>query len=191
MILRKLALLATIAIAATALVATTAHAKMEPAEVSEEHLWGNQHCAPDECVVHMVNEEPILLELFGEVASICNHEFAVEILEDGSGGLFNQTLTGSNCGLQPCDVTHWPIETWEAGPADFRLEMAFCVTSPVFDPIDCHLEGLRIHREGFGGHNFEVTALAEPCEETPEIHMTGHWTFEASDQGSLEVDHAS
>jgi hypothetical protein len=184
---RKLVLLAVMALAAMALMAPAASAQMEPAEVSHEELAGNSHCNP--CVVHAVNETGIVLELFGEVVSVCNNEFNAEIGENGVGELDDQTLTGPNCGITPCADEHWPIEVWEAGLNDFRLEAEFCVNSPLFGVVDCHLESVRIDRDPVDDHLAEFTALAEPCEETSDIHVTGHWNLEPDDQGTLEVDH--
>ncbi len=186
-LVRTFALIAVVAVTAVGVTATAAHAQMEPAEVSQEQLTGNEHCNP--CTVHIIGESAWTIELFGEVVTVCNIELDMEVNENGSGEFVNQALTGSNCGLQPCDDTHWPIETWEAGPDDFRLEYQFCVSSPLFGVVDCHLEGVFIDRDPVDSHLIEFTTDAEQCEETPDIHITNHATLEPGDQGTLEVDH--
>ncbi len=188
MSLYRLALLTFTVMAATALIATTAHAQMEPAEVSEETLSGNAHCDP--CIIHVVSAiTPWTMELFGEAVGTCHTTFDMEVSEDGTGELTNQVLTGPGCGFEPCTNDHWPIEFWEAGSDDFRLDLDFCVKSPLTGPIDCHTEGLEVFRDHIANHYMEFRATAEACEETPDVHISGHWIPEGPDHGTLEIEH--
>ncbi len=181
-VVHKLILMALLAITTAAILAPGAAA--QGVEVSQEP--GGEHCSEATCAAHAVNTTPVVMELFGDPVSVCSVELTALVEEDGTGEFVDQTLGGPNCGLEPCADTHWPFNISEAGADTYEGEMDFCVQSPLFGVVDCHLVSIGVVEDL---HNGELVKDASPCEGLSGVlHITGSFTLETSD---YEIDHAS
>jgi hypothetical protein len=183
-LVRKLALLTTMALAAMALAASSASAQ-EEIEVTEE---GGGHCNP--CVVHAVSTQNVQLDvhIFGIefTDSVCANEFDAVIYEDATGALTNQSLTGAGCNREPCAATPWPITGRETVAGAEILEATFCV-QPVGggDPINCSID---VGVEDEAGHILGFHAVDARCHRVGQspAEVSGEWVTESGD-GREEV----
>ncbi len=176
-------LLPPILVAAVTLGLTTASAVAAGVEVTDEST--GLHCTEETCDAHVASDGPIIFEAFGSPLFICDQELNLEINEDGTGEFVNQSLTGSQCSVDPC-VGHWPINITEDGAGSMPFEMLFCIQNSFWGIIDCHLVDGTVETDG---HATALLATAAECENIgPDVHVTGSWTVE---EDMLELAHAS
>lgn len=189
-IARKLMLLAMMAIAATAFMASSASAEIglpDAVEITDEDL--GTHCgavtptpngATGGCFLHADSETGTLvsLELFGEALTECTNSFDARINEDGHGYIYNQVFGGgAPCVAVPCNAVTgpgfrpWEVAVQEPRPGVEHLIANFCVVVGGVQ-IDCTIEvGMHIHSHS----EVEFFANQSPCFEDDTLHVTGHW----------------
>jgi hypothetical protein len=76
------------------------------------------------------------------VISQCTDTFSARVHRSGDGWIFNQVLTGANCGLVACDEANsvkyeWPLTIMEFGPTapnTQAIQTTFCTRSAAVGP---------------------------------------------------------
>lgn len=187
---RKLALLATMAIAALALTATSASAQIEVIDTNSQ-----QHCSPGpvHCEVLAHGEVGTVIQahlLSGPevTTSVCEDEFEAEINEDGEGQIEHQILTGASCPNKPCEATSqisgdghpWPVHLREDPvTGEESLAVHFCL-EPAGGGTQSECE-INVHLDETAPSDYEFVAGDETCTgNTPPagvraIEVTGEW----------------
>lgn len=198
---RKLALLTTMALAAMALAATNATAQESAVEVLDEASL--THCNPTAkeptCdAIHAVGSSELRGHtIFGEIlASQCNDEFTAQINEDGTGHIYQISLTGANCERQPCTTAgedEWPITgAGETGPNVGHMHVDFCLRNPDNgNEHHCHIE-VQVSEPSL--HHYTISAntgtdveTGTDCPENSEV--VGSWETEESPAQEIEIVH--
>lgn len=193
-IARKLFLLCAMAIAATALMATTAVAQETAVEVVEEAT--HDHCDPCFVEASSITPSEIVSHIFGheELASTCVDTFEAEIYEDGTGHITDQELDDppvGTCTQQPCAETaaeeEWPItEAGELGPGLGHMDVRFCL-SPENDPeTERHCDA-EIEVVETGPHHYTLhTDQNCPITLGVSSEVTGEWEIH---DNPIEIEH--
>lgn len=179
--------------AAAVLLPTTATAEPTPIEIVDEHT--QQHCdttQPPQC--HLLAESigDITLEAFGAVRTRCSSAFELQLDEDGTGQIIDQTLTGPECLYPPCGgsaPTPWDVYDLVEEDGELYLTFELCITDPLFGNIVCELTA---HVEVLS-HTAFVADTAPPLSDCAGsgglLHFTGEWTGGTEADAELEVVH--
>jgi hypothetical protein len=194
---RKLVLLAVMALAAMALAAPSASAL----EITNEA--GGAHCAAvtlngsdvdGGCLTHATSNGTIELRkhVFGVESTIttCDNEFTGRVNEDASGYIFEQVLSGAGCTRQACVVsgegTPWAAngtETLGSNPTSGTLTTNFCV-EPVGGGSDetCEIDVPFAQNAGAGNHTQSYGQAGEmPSHGISgfRCELVGSWSSES------------
>lgn len=218
--LRKLSLLATLVVAALAIMAPSASAAVGNLIVSDEATGSVcPNVSPSDssefpvaanvtggCVGHAVNAEgqvTLTAHIFGIESSdsVCNNEFTARLGGNGEGYLTGVTLTGASCTRRPCDNASGQTEAWEIHGEETaagvkRLEAHFCVenVSDGGGRTTCHLF---IPFADTGNHVYEFGTV-NASDVPQEVGCEGFTGFRGevsghwrSEDGTFEASHPS
>jgi hypothetical protein len=194
-ILRKLALLSVMALAAMAFSATSASAT--PLEVQHESTGVHCGFTPNtDCNVHAQGEDS--LEIFGITLSTCQTEFNAEIFEDGTGWIhanFQDHPTDGDCTRIECNGVNEPIEEAEfeilsgadapeeTGTNAGTMVVRFCLddtSNPDETGIHCTAP-VTVLEPTLHDYNFRLNHV---CPNL--VHVIGDYTIEGS---PIEIEH--
>jgi hypothetical protein len=216
---RNLFLIAAAAIAMIAFSAQAANAVEVSNEPSNIHCGEvdatNAHIVSGGCQIEAETEDNTTADLathiptMGEnVFSQCENVFNARVHESGNGYIFNQELTGANCGISACDEaapSHaripWPAQIMEFGGAE-ALQVTFCTRA------GAHPGAPEDEGTGFttctiyipllidGDHQYEFRTLLDTdpttgrpqsrCSQNAIVSLTGHWTIHGT---PIEITH--
>jgi hypothetical protein len=200
-------------LATAALTAPAAFAQNVEA-LGEEHAGGQEevhHCATIAINAHIVtggcplhfNTEGIgwlfrqhLPDLTEPVITVCNMELTARIGEDGLGYLTNPIISGSSCGITPCDeaapshaTIPWPTGLFEVAPNEEVLVFTFCIraltTAEGAQGVPCTLV---MDANPQPDHTLELRANDVPCAEGTGVEFTGHWVAEGQGVETIHPD---
>lgn len=138
----------------------------------------------------------------GEVLfSICNAEYTAAIQASGHGLIYDQQLTGENCGIAPCDEAapshvniNWPLHAGEFAGAEM-LGLTFCVRPIVAaegTPSPMGICTFAADIVTTGNHDYELNAPlnVRRCSAIADISVTGTWHVEnRSCANPIEITH--
>lgn len=146
-----------------------------------------QHCNP--CVAHFTGTVTIERHLLGmeTVESQCTSEFDMEVNEDGTAEIHNQTLHGANCNHQACDSateSEWPASAAETGPAQLAFATEICL-EPEGGGAEEHCSVTMVMAEA-ASHNYEAQMDGTCNQAIAPLEVQGHWVTEA---GGIEFIH--
>ena len=217
---RKVVLLAAMALEAMALGASSASAQVtvsaEPGTACPA-VTNVGHDPAGGCAIHAVSvgtanlfqhiTTPVVAEvLFSE----CANEFDAVVDGAGTGYIFNQSLTPvagqGPCGIQPCDEAEtgatphedlpWPVRVEEGAANQFTLHVVFCTrlnsaTTGEGTGNPCEVR-IPITRTEAPQHHYRFGPVVQtPCINLGgAIELSGEWVTEENAGGDIEISHA-
>lgn len=192
-VLRKTALLATLALAVTGIAASPTVAQMEFInEATGEHCspvtYVNHGTGSGGCLWSMVNEGRI--EFASPLGMVdCDVSVQGRVGEGGNGSIFAANLF--NCSPNMID------ECKEEGVADnwsynwtseHTQEWAICIVISGFLTVNCHLAGMVYNQISHASAEVSTGGLHKSCEEGGGNSLRGHWLMSTAAPGFEVID---